>query len=223
MHCKYHKKIEAYHHGMLKEQVSEQIRAHLQECRDCSGYLAELKTTDQIIEKVKDFSPVLQNPGTFKNEILSKIEKRKKRNVSNTVFLWIDKLIYALVHPVTRYSFISAAVIIFGVFIYQQTIIVQKIGSLEKRMETSVKSDDTRLNDKKSQPGRLTGIEALIKKRPGSTAGDVEFNELLEDYQLLLLKHKILLRSLRKKYPETYQEIIRELEKAKLLPENVNI
>ena len=208
---------------MLDEKASEQMRSHLQECLDCSDYLAELKATDQIISKVKDFNPVLENPGIFKNEVLSKIEEKTKRNESNVLSLWIDKLIFTLVHPVTRYSFISAAIIIFCIFIYQQTIIVQKIGSLEKHMETAATNDDIRSSGKKSQPGRLTGIEGLIKKRPGSTVGDVEFNELLEDYRLLLLKHNVLLKIIQKKYPEAYEDIIMQLEKVELLPENVNI
>jgi hypothetical protein len=83
-------------------------------------------------------------------------------------------------------------------------------------METNVPSGKSKNSNRKN-------IEAFFKKRSGIKADDKEFNELLDDYRLLQIKHRVLLKTLKKNYPETYKDIIKELEEAELLPENINI
>ena len=158
---------------------------------------------------MKVFKPELVNPGKFRNEILGKIESKQKGDLLYDVSSLLDHVIALLVHPVTRYSFISAALIIFGVFIYQQTVIVQKISSLEKRMEV--------------KPLRGKSIDAFFKRRSSENTEDKEFNDLLDDYRLLMLKHRVLLKSLKEKYPEAYNEVLKDLKDADLLSENINI
>lgn len=216
MKCNQQEKIESYHKGELQGEALTFVSQHLENCSECQTHLAELEALESVLTKVKEFQPELANPGAFRNEILEKVRPKQQGSFIHGLSMLLDHLISLLVHPVTRYSFISAAVIIFGVFIYQQTIIVQKIGSLEKRMETSVK-------DKDSNPVNRKGVEAFFKKRSGIKTGDMEFNELLEDYRLLLLKQRVLLKALQEKYPDTYKDILKELEKAEMLPENVNI
>ncbi len=216
MKCKQLKKIEQYHHDGLKDDEFEFIKNHLEECRECTSFLARLKSSEQVLSKVKAYKPVLENPMAFKHEILSQIPSENKRSVFDEIAKLIDTIVYVLVQPVTRYSFVTAAVIIFGVFIYQQTILVQKIGSLEKRMESNVPSGESKNSNRKN-------IEAFFKKRSGIKADDSEFNELLDDYRLLLIKHKALLKTLKNNYPETYKDITKQLEEAELLPDNINI
>lgn len=223
MKCNQQEKIESYHKGELHGEELIAIEQHLEICADCQEYLAELKVQEQVLSKVRSFKPELAHPETFRNEILGKIQPKQRWNLAHGFLpirqagsMLFDGLVSILVQPVTRYSFISAAVIIFGVFIYQQTIIVQKIGSLEERMESNVKIGDSKLNSRKN-------VEAFFKKRSGTKESDVDYNELLEDYRLLLLKHKVVLKALKEKYPETYKDILKELETAELLPENVNI
>jgi len=217
MKCKQLKKIELFHKGGLNNGEVVIVRKHLDGgCSECTNYLNELKQYDRIVVQVKSFNPELENPGTFRNEILERIQPRKKWSIAHELNKVLDSIIYILIQPATRYSFITAALLIFGVFIYQQTIIVQKIGSLEKRIETKQDAGDL------INPSRKT-VEAFFKKRSEMKTEDREFNELLDDYRLLQIKQKVLLKVLKEKYPETYRDIIKELEAAELLPENINI
>ena len=217
MKCNQHKKVESYHNGELHGIELKTFLAHLENCSSCSSDLMELEQYDQVMVQAKAYRPELSNPETFKNEILHGISVRQKPQKTHGLKRIVDGLISILVQPVTRYSFISAAVIIFGVFIYQQTIIVQKIGSLEKRMETNVRGENAQATTTRKN------VETFIKNRPGTQAGDLEYNELLQNYRLLLIEHKVLLKVLQEKYPETYEDILKQLEEANLLEENINI
>jgi len=216
MKCKQQKKVDNYHSGELNEQDHNFIKEHLNSCTECKAYLGELKYKDKVLTRVKSFKPELPNPVAFRNEVLDNIKARKSWSIYTELTKLLDSFIFILVQPATRYSFITAAVLIFGVFIYQQTIIVQKIGSLEERLESNVRSGNTKTSS-------LKNLEAFFKKRSVLKIEDKEFIELLEDYSLLQIQHKVLLRVLKERYPETYQEIMKELEEAKLLPENINI
>lgn len=216
MKCNRQKEIEPFLSGELHGQELTSISNHLEQCEDCQTYLEQLREHKEFIRKVKVFKPELANPGEFRNEILGKIKPRQEGNFLYEVSSLVDHIIALLVHPVTRYSFISAAVIIFGVFIYQQTIIVQKISSLEKRMETNIDPSETSQQRNKS-------IEAFFKRRSNEKIEDKEFNELLDDYRLLMLKQKVLLKALQEKYPDAYKDILKDLEEADLLLENINI
>lgn len=216
MKCKYQKYVESYHKGKLEDKDSDQMRTHLQACLICSDYLAELKATDHILAKVKRFGPVLENPGKFKNEIFTKIEKRKKRNENTVLSQWIDKLIYVLIHPVTRYSFVTAALLIFSVFLYQQMVIVKKIGALEKRMEAKSGGEIVSESNRKR-------IEVLFRKGNNLNPHEYEFEELTNRYQNLEIKHRVLLKMLKEKYPEAYQDVLDDLKSIELLNEELEI
>ena len=157
MNCKHQRKVENYHREEISEEDLSFINEHIETCEKCREYLGELKYKDQVLTSVKSFKPTLANPAAFRNEILDNIKPRKRRRVFDELSKMLDAFIFVLVQPATRYSLVTAALLIFGVFIYQQTIIVQKIGSLEKRMEASPKSDDPKSSS-------LKNVEAFFKK-----------------------------------------------------------
>lgn len=216
MKCKHQREIENYHGEEISKGDLSFINEHLKTCVECREYLEGLKYNDQVLAAVKSFKPELANPMEFRNGILDNIKPRKSRRFFDELSKMLDAFIFVLVQPATRYSFVAAALLIFGVFIYQQTIIVQKIGSLEKRIEASPKRGDVKSSNLKS-------IEAFFKRRSGVKTADKEFNELLDDYRSLQIHHKVLIKVLKERYPETYRDIMKELEEADLMPENINI
>ena len=216
MKCKQLKKIELFQKGELTSGEVPFIRKHLDGCSECKNFLNELGQYDYIVARIKSYDPELENPGMFRNEILERIQPRNKWRIASEFNKVLDKIIYILIQPATKYSFITAALLIFGVFIYQQTIIVQKIGLLETRLETKQDVGDFK------KPSRKT-VEAFFKKRSGLKKEDKEFNELLDEYRSLQIKYSMLLRAIKLKYPESYEDILNGLEEADLLPENFNI
>lgn len=216
MKCNQLKNVESFLKGELDEKDAATLQVHLAHCNACSDYYAELIYKEKLLPKLKGFKPTLENPADFRSEILGKIQSGKRLNLSYRLSSLIDNLIFIIVKPVTKYSFMTAALVIFGVFIYQQAIIVGKIDSLEKRREYNVKSEVQSMTSRKN-------VEALLKKRSGIKSLDKEFNELLEDYSSLQIKHRILLRILKEKYPDTHRDIVKEMEAVQLLPEDLNI
>lgn len=216
MKCKQLKKIKPYHKGELKDHESDFIKQHLNVCSDCKKYFFELNVYDQVLSQVKSYKPQLANPSAFRNEILDNIHPRKKWSMYNELTKLLDSIIFILIQPATRYSFITAAILIFGVFIYQQSIIVQKIGSLEKRMESNMKTGDSKSLNRKN-------VENIFDKRSELKDEDKEFNELLDDYRKLQKKHKVLLKVIKERYPEAYQELLKELDRVEFLVDNITI
>ena len=216
MKCDQGKYLEAYIKGTLHKDDMENMASHIRACESCTNDLQRLSDIAPVINKVKSFEPRMENPELFKRNVLKKIEQKRRAKIAPSPENLLDKLIYFLVQPAVRYSFMSAAAIIFGVFIYQQTIIVQKIGSLEKRIEVNSQG-----NSSSKTPRRNIGT--ILKNRQELSQEDKEFNELLKDHRALEIKHQILLRILEEKYPDTYQEVIKEMDNAGLNQANTNI
>jgi hypothetical protein len=208
MTCRYSKKVEKYHNGRLDEQGVATIENHLETCDICSGQLNELKRSDQLLSKIKSIEPQLANPFNFRNEILANLKQKNKRSYKYDLMKVFDTIIYILLQPATRYSFISAAMVFFGIFVYQQSIIVQKIDTLEQRMEFSAQGRKSKSSDQDNME-----ILSRYKDREEERLDDIE--NLLDNYQLLQIKYRFLIRTLKEKYPDTYNEIARIIEEEK--------
>lgn len=216
MKCNYRKKIEKYHDGSLGEKESAIISKHLESCQSCQQYLNELEYFNLRIAQLKSFNPELVNPGGFKNEILSKIKPRQQNVFRNEIMRVIDAVIMVLVQPATRYTFITAAIVFFGLFVYQQSNIVQKIDTLEKRLESNIQHEDSQVSSRKN-------IEAFLKREVVEKQQNKDFDELLQDYSQLQIKYKVLIKVLQEKYPETYKDLVEEMDEELILLPNINI
>lgn len=216
MKCNYRKKIEKYHDRSLSEKDFAIISKHLETCTACQQYLSELKYFDHRIAQLKSLKPELVNPDGFRNEVLSRIKPRKQNLLRNEIMRVIDAVIIVLVQPATRYTFITAAIVFFGLFIYQQSSIVQKIDSLEKRLESNIQHKDSQVSNRKN-------IEAFLKREVVEKQQNKDFDELLQDYSQLQIKYKVLIKLLQENYPETYEELVKEMDEELILFPNINI
>lgn len=216
MKCNYRKKIEKYHDGSLAEKDFAIISKHLDTCTACQQYLSELEYFDRRIVQLKSFKPELINPDGFRNEVLNKIKPRQQNVVRNEIMRVIDAVIMVLVQPATRYTFITAAIVFFGLFVYQQSSIVQKIDSLEKRLESNIQHEDSQVSNRKN-------IENFLKREVVEKQQDKDFEELLQDYSQLQIKYKVLIKVLKEKFPETYEDLIKEMDEELILFPNINI
>ena len=216
MECKYIGKIEKFYENKLSDQEIIIINNHLETCNICSDFLKELEYSDQFISQIKLVKPDLADPVSFRHEVLSKIKLKPRMVFRNDVRHMIDVIIYILVQPATRFTFISAAVLFFGLFVYQQSMIIQKIGTLEKRMETN-------MNIRDSQKFNRLDIEALFKGRKEGNVGEEEIEDVLNDYRILQVKYRILIKVVKDKHPETYRELLKIIDEEKSSFANNNI
>ncbi|MCK5704485.1 MAG: hypothetical protein KAI29_25205 [Cyclobacteriaceae bacterium] len=216
MECKYIGKIEKFYGNKLSNQEITIINKHLETCNICSDFLKELEYSDQFIAQMKLVKPDLPNPVSFRREVLSKIKLKPRMVFRNDIRHMIDVIIYILVQPATRFAFISAAILFFGLFVYQQSMIIQKIGTLEKRMETNMDIRD-------SQKFNRLDIEALFKVRKEENVGEEEIEDVLNDYRILQVKYRILIKVLKDKHPETYRELLKIIDEEKSSFANNNI
>ena len=135
MKCKKLKSIDLFHQGDLTHREAVSMEDHLSGCLECAQYLMELEQYDQLLTGLRGYSQELTNPSLFRDSVIRKIETKDKSNIALQWAGFWESLVYTILKPAVRYSIVSAAIIIFGVFIYQQTIIVQKMESLENRLK----------------------------------------------------------------------------------------
>jgi hypothetical protein len=216
MKCKYSKSIEAYHEGHLSNGDHTEMSKHLKTCDECRQHLGELEYGDQWLAQLKSYKPKLENPVALRNAVLSNIKPRRQHVLKHEILHMLDVVIGLLVQPATRYAFFTAAIVFFGLFVYQQSSIVQKIDSLEKRLESKMNNEDSR-------PANRSSIEVLLKRELEGKHQNKDFDELLQDYSQLKIRYSLLIRTLKEKYPDTYKELVEEMDEELITNPNINI
>ncbi len=209
MKCENLEKIDLYFEKKLNDQERAFIAEHLETCDACHGYLNDLKHTDRVIGQLKSFNPELANPLAFRNEVLAKINPIQESVFQSTLDRIVEAIISILVKPATKYAFVAFAAIFFGLFVYQQSMIFQKMDDLEKRMESKAENVPT---------SRELSLETFFKRKEAKMIEEKHTDNLLNEHRYLQLKYTILLKVLKDRHPDTYREFIQKIEKETQLP-----
>lgn len=197
MKCKYSKNIEAYHDGMLHKRDQLFFDNHLKSCPDCQALLSELIQKDILITKFKNARVELPNPTAFRDDILERIAVTPRRAWLDFGEL-LDNLTYLLLQPATRVAFISAAIVILGLFGYQQYHLGEKMDALTLRMENNmILSESTRADR----------LEVLSKYQLKPQVTDENIDQLVRDFASLEIRYKVLVKALKSKYPDVYADL----------------
>ena len=197
MKCKYSDQFEAYHDGMLDKKQHKLLGEHIKNCADCQEKFEEVLQADMVIAKFKMVKPELQNPLEFRNEILQQIAAMPRSRVGD-FRLFLDNIIYLLLQPATKVAFITAAVVILGLFGYQQYHLVEKMDALTLRMEnTMILSESTRADR----------IEILSKYQLRAQSSEENIDQLVSDFAFLQIRYKVLVKALKSKYPDVYADL----------------
>ena len=152
-----------------------------------------------VIARFKSEKTELPNPGEFRNEVLQQIAAmpRARSNVADFK-LAMDNLLIFLLQPATKIAFISAAIVIVGLFGYQQFHLVEKMDALTLRLENNmILSESTRADR----------IEILSKYQLKTQATDENIDQLVRDFASLEIRYKVLVKALKSKYPEVYADL----------------
>lgn len=197
MKCKYSDQLEAYQDGMLDKKQHKLLGEHIKNCAGCQERLEEVLQTDMVIAKFKMVKPELSNPLEFRNEILQQIAAMPRSRVVD-FRLFLDNIIYLLLQPATKVAFITAAVVILGLFGYQQYHLVEKMDALTLRMENSmILSESTRADR----------IEILSKYQLRAQSSEENIDQLVSDFAFLQIRYKVLVKALKSKYPDVYDDL----------------
>jgi hypothetical protein len=197
MKCKYEDQVTAFHDGKLDKLDTDNVQAHLKECKTCQSLLAQLEKKDAFIRQISQVDVDLRNPAQLKSQILSRLPERKTRfqdiaaNVS-------EHILGLVLQPAARYAIISAAVFIVGLFIYQHYMLVEKVDALASRMEVNIETNVQRSS-------LIDRLEILSGAQGAGELSDLD--RLINDYRILNLRYQVLVKTLKKQYPEVYREL----------------
>lgn len=197
MKCKKSDHIEAYHDGMLDGKQQKLMKDHIKICEDCQASFEELTQADMVIAKFKMVKMELPNAREFRNEILQKIAVNQRSKVMD-FNLFLDNLLLFLLKPATKVAFITAAIVILGIFGYQQYHLVEKMDALTLRLENNMIM---------SENSRADRIEILSKYQLKAQANDENIDQLVRDFVSLDVRYKVLVKALKSKYPDVYDDL----------------
>jgi hypothetical protein len=199
MKCKYSVSIEAYQDGMLDGKQQNLVKDHIKICEDCQARLDELTEADMVIARFKSVKPELQKPGEFRNEVLQRIAAMPQSRSTVVDFkIVMDNLLLFLLQPTTKVAFISAAIVIIGLFGYQQYHLVEKMDALTLRMENTMILSESTSADR---------IEILSKYQLRAQSSEENIDQLVSDFASLQLRYKVLVKALKSKYPDVYDDL----------------
>jgi len=192
MKCKYEDKVTAFHDGKLHKLDTDNVQAHLKECKTCQSLLAQLEKKDAFIRQISQVDVDLRNPAQLKSQILSRLPERKTR-FQDIVANVSEHILGLVLQPAARYSIISAAVFIVGLFIYQHYMLVEKVDALANRMEVNIQTNVQRSS-------LMDRLEILSGAQGTGELSDLD--RLINDYRILSLRYQVLVKTLKNQYPD---------------------
>lgn len=204
MNCSYFEKTEAFHDGMLDPEEGKRTEQHIAQCQTCQEYLALLKIKDREIINLGKVRPVLKNRTVFAREVLERIDQRKAIPVFS-INRMADSLRSLLLQPALRYAFIIAAIFLSVMFGYQHYILVSKIDVLSSKIET--------ISIENASPSRqLDRMEIISKIQRREQTPVSETEQLIRSYANLQLKYGLLVKSLKIRHPDVYEDLKQIIE-----------
>jgi hypothetical protein len=178
--------------------LSPELRQHLAACHNCSEYLESGAKVSDLVNRIHNYIPVLNDPSGLTDDILVAIGdqetsvKQKRRNHSLVLF----KNLYF------RRALSAAAIILFAVFGIEQFLVLDKINRLEGQYQQISKNRNIS-NDFQMYTSRETRILSIYN--------DIKSNnkELFE--KLNTLNNNMLLLQITSARPDIQKFVTEEL------------
>jgi hypothetical protein len=166
----------------------------------------------KIMEILRKSSPDLAEPEEIENEVIKRIqhENRRTRRVSD----FIESLFGWVYIGWVRRSLVAAAVVLVGIFIYQQAFILKQVNTISKQVvnigNESVSVSSSELDKK------LTLYKISTRLSPGREIkiSENQLEELLYSYKNLQIRYKDIMRIIEED-PELKQYIENKLDEEK--------
>jgi hypothetical protein len=146
----------------------------------------------KIMEILRNSRPDLVKPEEIENEVIKRIQRENHRTGSVSDF--IESLFGWVYIGWVRRSLITAAVVLVGIFIYQQAFILKQVNNISKQVVSigneSASISSSELNKKLT----LYKISARLSPGKGIGISENQLEELLISYKNLQVKYKDLMR-----------------------------
>lgn len=137
MNCQNARELIENHFEQRAEKPDAALRDHLRECPDCYNIYTGYKKLENITETIRTNNPKLNDPSGLTDDIMemidevSKNENLVKKNLKRS---FLD-------HIAFRRSIAAAAVLLFALFSFEQYIVLDKVNSLEQKLQLTGKSN----------------------------------------------------------------------------------
>jgi len=203
-------KIDQYFFEGL-EDLDAGTKQHLESCRDCNLHFINQKSAGDVVRRIADFEPLLNDPAGLTEDIMMGISDAEQ--ASDTIKKITPLSIFKNVS--FRRALSAAAIILFAVFGVEQYMVLDKINRLENQAQNAsakktpvrnawefkilrnfnqAKSTNKELIQKLNKLGNNVALSDIISGYPGKTAYSPEelFRELYDQKEFSPLMRKYL-------------------------------
>jgi len=205
MHCdRYAKFLYMYKEGELDAREQRNLFDHLEQCRHCRSELEQIRHLKEAMGALQSHPPKLSRPERLTNRIMRQVQGNQLTDTPLNRIGRFEQFIDWLGIPRVRLALISAAVGIILLFAFQEMMILSRLSSLERKIEST-----TRLTTVVSNTERLERvINKLLADIPEVTGSHLitlsrgRLLDLLGAYRLLRNENIILRSLLERRFPE---------------------
>jgi hypothetical protein len=134
-HKTYQKLLHLYRSGELSHREAKKLERHLDRCEECAREKLKIEKTEQLIEKARSTMPLLPNPQELTDRIMQTLQYEQPggSGVIKGVkynYRWLDWFYF----PRVRFAMVGIVLVVLGIFIFQSTMILHRVSSLEQKM-----------------------------------------------------------------------------------------
>ncbi len=118
--------IDQYFYEGLAE-LNAEARQHLASCHDCNTHFAKQKSAGDVVKRIADFEPVINDPAGLTDDIMMGLSDTERTPKSVKIFNPLS----AFKSVNFRRALSAAAILLFAVFSVEQYTVLDKINRLE--------------------------------------------------------------------------------------------
>ncbi len=118
--------IDRYFYERLPE-LDAETKQHFASCQACKLYFTTQKEAGDIITRITDFEPILNDPAGLTDDIMEGLSDPVTASETNKK----NRHIAIFQNAFFRWSISAAAVILFSLFAFEQYLVLDKVNQLE--------------------------------------------------------------------------------------------
>lgn len=152
MKCKTIQKwLHLYGDGELSPSKQRKIDRHLQLCPRCHQVAEEIQLFKQRMTLFQQTTPEMDQPEILMNQVMDSIQQREKKSQQRpnlNRWIWLSR-------PAVQMAMVCSLFIIISSFFIQESVMINRVADLEKKIEGSVSMPKSMLTQYLSTVGEL--------------------------------------------------------------------
>jgi ribosomal silencing factor RsfS len=133
-HKTYQKLLHLYRSGELSRRQAKKLERHLNCCEGCAREKRQIEKTERLMAKARSTTPLLPNPQQLTEVIMQALQYEKSAELVKKGVKYESRWFDWFYMTRVRFALVSIVLVVLGIFIFQSTMILHRVSSLEQKM-----------------------------------------------------------------------------------------